>query len=78
MASTWTPPWLSRYMNSKYKWRGQFAWIPCRSTESGELIWLKQFQYGWRWIDGPAGEEPVKLEMRLTPAEYTWFQMANA
>ena len=77
MASTWMPPWIQRYLNSKYNWRIRFAWWPCHSSETGKIIWLKQYHYGYRLIDGPAGEDPVKLEMRLTPAEYTWFQLAN-
>ena len=78
MAATWLPPWLSRYMNSQYSWCSRFAWIPCRNTESGEIMWLTQYQYGYRLIEGPAGEEPLKLEMRLTGAQYTWFQLTNA
>lgn len=78
MASTWLPPWISRYMNSRYSWSLRFAWIPCRNTESGEIMWLAQYHYGHRLIEGPAGEEPLKLEMRLTGVQYTWFQLANA
>ena len=78
MAATWYPPWMHKYLNSKYAWSLRFAWIPCRSTESGKIIWLKLYQYGVRLIEGPAGEDPLKLEMRLTPTEYTWFQLANS
>ena len=59
-----------------YPWMKTFAFLP-RRTISGKIIWLKQYHYGYRLIEGPAGEDPVKLEMRLTPTEYTWFQLAN-
>jgi len=78
MAATWTPPWFQRYLDSRFAWRLRFAWLPYRSSESNQLIWLKQFYYGQRLIDGPAGESPVKLEKWLTEEEYTWFALTNA
>ena len=78
MAAVWIPPYWLEHWNRKYSWRLRFAWIPCRNSETGEIMWLKRYYYGWRIVDGPAGERPVKLELRLTGAQYTWFQLTNA
>ena len=78
MAAIWYPPWMHKYFNGRYTWSLRFAWLPCRNTESGEIMWLKQYHYGYRLIEGPAGEDPLKLEQRLTGAQYTWFQLANS
>ena len=73
MASiVWLPPWLARYVGTEFKWQQRFVWWPVRSYESNQLIWLKKAQYGWRWVEGPAGEEPVKLERWMTKKEYLW------
>jgi hypothetical protein len=71
------PPWMQKFLVSKYNWRVRFAWIPCRNTETGEIMWLKRYHYGVRLIEGPAGESPVKLVLRLTPAQHTWHQLTN-
>lgn len=77
MAATWLPPWLSRYMESKFKWRLRFVWWPVYSEVSKQRIWLTNAWYGWRWVEGPAGEEPVKLERWMTDEEYTWYQLTQ-
>ena len=78
MAATWLPPWLSRYLNNDFAWRLRFAWLPVRSHESNQRIWLKRAWYGSRLIDGPAGEGPLRAERWLTQEEYTWYQLNNA
>lgn len=75
MAATWIPLWLQRYMDSKFTWRLRFAWWPVYSEESKQRIWLKSAMYGWRWVDGPAGEEPIKIERWLTEQEYVWYKL---
>lgn len=77
MAATWYPPWMHKYLDSKYTWSFRFIWWPRYSYESKQRIWLKRAWYGYRLIDGPAGEEPVKDERWLTDEEYIWFQLTN-
>jgi len=72
MGSTWTPPGWHWINDTRYKWRERFAWLPYWSSESTKLIWLKKFWYGVRWIEGPAGEDPLKMEQWLTEEEYMW------
>lgn len=76
MAATWWPHWLSRYVSSsRMKWLEVFSILPRRSSESGKLIWFTKCWYGYRWIDGPAGEEPIKTERWLTAEEYVWYKL---
>ena len=77
MAASWAPPgWTWNLTDSRFKWSQQFAWLPHRSSESNQLIWLKNFWYGCRWVDGPAGEEPLKIERWLTDEEYMWHKLS--
>jgi hypothetical protein len=78
MASTWLPLWLERYIGTKFKWQERFAWWPVYSHESKKRIWFKKAWYGHRWVEGPAGEEPVKIERWLTADEYSWYCLTNA
>lgn len=79
MASFWSPPgWTWNVNDTRFKWSQRFAWLPKKSKESGKRIWLTTAWYGYRWIDGPAGEEPLKNEQWLTDDEYMWLQLTNA
>lgn len=75
--AAWLPPWwrFDYGDESEFKWAERFAWLPYWSAESGKLIWLKKYWYGWRWITGPG--EPVKIERWLTQDEYTWLCLSN-
>lgn len=78
VGATWTAPWLFKYhSNDTLKWRQQFAWWPVRSSQSNQRIWLKKCWYGYRFIYGPAGEEPIKAERWLTEEEYIWYQLTS-
>ena len=78
MGVTWTPPgWSWNVNDSRFKWAQRFALSPKRSSESGQCIWLKNAWYGYRWIDGPAGEPPLKDERWLTEEEYVWYQLTS-
>ena len=78
MAASWFPPWMEKYLDSRFKWKERFVWWPVYSYESKRRIWLTKAWYGYRWVDGPAGEDPAKVERWLTDEEYVWFQMTNA
>ena len=77
MAATWLPTWLERYVGTKFIWRERFVWWPVYSHESKQRIWLKKAWYGSRLVEGPAGEEPVKVERWLTDDEYIWYHLIN-
>ena len=66
-------PWLHKYISDgTFIWTQKFVWWPQHSFKSNQRIWLTKAWYGWRWIDGPAGESPVKVEKWLTEEEYMW------
>jgi len=77
MGASWAPPGWFWTNDSRLIWRERFAWLPCRSSESNQRIWLKKHWYGYRWIDGPAGEDPIKSERWLTEEEYVWYQLTS-
>ena len=78
MAAYWPiPDWMKKYMDGKFSWKLRFVWWPVYSYESKQRIWFKKAWYGTRWIEGPAGEVPLKDERWLTEAEYTWFQLSK-
>ena len=78
MASTWTPPgWSWSVNDTRFKWSHRFTWLPKRSEQSGQLLWFTKAWYGYRWIDGPAGEAPLKSEQWLTDEEYVWYKLSS-
>lgn len=78
MASSWHPPgWTWNLTENRFKWSKQYTWFPKKSAETGQCIWLTTAWYGYRWIDGPAGEEPLKVERWLTDEEYMWLQLSG-
>ena len=77
MGSTWTPPPYFFSIDREFVWKERFIWWPKRSEESGDRIWLAKAWYGYRYVHGPAGESPVKIERWLTDKEYMWYQLSE-
>ena len=69
------PNWWNN--NSEWVWENQFIWRPRSSYISNSRIWLTKAWYGYRYVYGPAGEDPVKLEQWLTDEEYMWHQLTS-
>ena len=78
MGSTWTPP---SYMffdgDNRLRWQERFVWWPKRSDQSKQRLWMTKAWYGYRYVYGPAGESPVKIEQWLTNEEYMWYKLTE-
>ena len=71
MAAYWPiPDWMKKYMDGRIIWRERFVWWPQYSNVSNQRIWFKRAWYGYRLIEGLAGEEPLKDERWMTQEEY--------
>ena len=71
-------PWLHKYISDgTFIWTQKFAWWPRRSSESNQRIWLTKAWYGYRYIYGLAGEDPVKAERWLTEKEYMIWSLSH-
>ena len=77
MGTDYSGSWFYFKDDSKYVWRERYVWWPKRSVESNRRIWLTKAWYGYRFIHGPAGESPVKLEKWLSDEEYIWYQLTS-
>lgn len=62
-------------IDSDWHWQQQYIILPRRSTSSGKLLWCQRVWHGYRYVLGPAGEEPAKLEKWLTDEEYMWHRL---
>ena len=58
----------------EWTWALKFAWLPAR-MDSGVSVWWKEYYHGVRYIDGPAGEEPVTVHQYMTSEEFMWHQL---
>lgn len=77
MGSGWSPPPYFFSRDSEVTWVQRFAWWPKTSQVSENRIWLTKAWYGYRYVYGPAGEDPVKIEQWLTDEEYMWYQLTR-
>jgi len=63
--------------DNRMVWTERFTWTPKRSFMSNDRIWFTKAWYGYRYVYGPAGESPVKIEQWLTDEEYMWYCLSG-
>lgn len=77
MGASYTGPPYMFGRNSEIVWQERFTWWPKRSDESGRRLWMTKAWYGHRYVFGPAGESPVRIELWMTQDEYMWYRLSG-
>jgi len=77
MGASYSGPPFFFNQDSEIVWQERFAWWPHNSQISNSRIWLTKAWYGYRYVYGPAGESPLKIEQWLTDEEYMWHRLSG-
>ena len=76
MAAIYNAPWLDVWGEPiKLKWFETYAWLPKRSSHSGEWIWFERYYYSWKKHPATYAHDADIEKIKLTSEEYVWHKL---